>query len=315
MKHLFIDSNIWLSLYHFTNDDLSQFRRLKDLIDGDINLLIPTQVCDEVIRNRDSKIKEMLKDFKTFTIKFPAFAKNYAEYDSFFNQYKELQTRHRDWIIKIEEDIETHNLPADIVINDFFNSVQLLDCSEEIIRLAELRFKSGNPPGKDNKYGDAINWECLLKNVEPNNDLYLVSADKDYSSVISESRLNNFLLQEWKGKKNAEVYFFSSLTSFLDIHINQIRLETESKKEELISHLIDSHSFNETHLLIEKLNQYSDWTPIQIEKLLMAAYNNFQVSYIIRDEDVLSFYSKILKNANDDQSYKEEVEKMLQERE
>ena len=28
MKNLFIDTNIWLSLYHFTNDDLTQFQKL-----------------------------------------------------------------------------------------------------------------------------------------------------------------------------------------------------------------------------------------------------------------------------------------------
>ena len=29
MKNLFIDTNIWLSLYHFTDNDLSQFAKLK----------------------------------------------------------------------------------------------------------------------------------------------------------------------------------------------------------------------------------------------------------------------------------------------
>ena len=30
MKNLFIDSNVLLSLYHFTNDDLAQFGKLKE---------------------------------------------------------------------------------------------------------------------------------------------------------------------------------------------------------------------------------------------------------------------------------------------
>ena len=44
MKNLFIDSNIWLSLYHFTSDDLTQFEKLKDFLDKDIRLWIPHQV-------------------------------------------------------------------------------------------------------------------------------------------------------------------------------------------------------------------------------------------------------------------------------
>lgn len=48
MKNLFIDSNIWLSLYHFTNDDLVQFGKLKELNGTDIKLFVPQQVYDEV---------------------------------------------------------------------------------------------------------------------------------------------------------------------------------------------------------------------------------------------------------------------------
>ena len=311
MKFLFIDSNIWLSLYHFTGDDLGQFSKLKDLLDNDIKLLIPTQVRDEVIRNRDAKLKDMLKDFKAFKIRFPVFSKNYDEYESFINDYKDLQRAHKAWVEKIEEDIRQQSLPADTVINDFFNSVELLKCTEEVIHLAELRYKSGNPPGKDDKYGDAINWECLLKYVDSENDLYLVSADKDYASVMSESQLNNYLIQEWRMKKNAQVHFFPTLTSFLNIHISEIQIESEKEKDDLIFKLIYSHSFYETHQLINKLDQFSDWTPIQQENMLMAACNNSQISYIIKDDDVYDFYSRLINDVEDDINYKEDVEKML----
>ena len=60
MKNLFIDSNIWLSLYHFTSDDLTQFEKLKDFLDKDIRLWIPHQVYDEVLRNREAKIQDVL---------------------------------------------------------------------------------------------------------------------------------------------------------------------------------------------------------------------------------------------------------------
>lgn len=63
MKNLFIDSNIWLSLYHFTSDDLTQFEKLKDFLDKDIRLWIPHQVYDEVLRNREAKIQDAFKKF------------------------------------------------------------------------------------------------------------------------------------------------------------------------------------------------------------------------------------------------------------
>ena len=63
MKYLFLDSNIWLSLYHFSSDDLEQFAKLKDLLKSkDIILMIPRQVHDEVWRNRDNKLFDCMKD-------------------------------------------------------------------------------------------------------------------------------------------------------------------------------------------------------------------------------------------------------------
>ncbi|MDD6413008.1 MAG: PIN domain-containing protein [Blautia sp.] len=56
MKNLFIDTNIWLSLYHFTNDDLNQFNKLKDMLDAEIRLFVPRQVKDEITRNREAKL-------------------------------------------------------------------------------------------------------------------------------------------------------------------------------------------------------------------------------------------------------------------
>ena len=41
-------------------------------------------------------------------------------------------------------------------------------------RIQTSCFRRRNPPGKDNKYGDAINWECLLYNVPNEEDLYFI---------------------------------------------------------------------------------------------------------------------------------------------
>ena len=63
MKNLFIDSNIWLSLYHFTNDDLVQFGKLKELNGTDIKLFVPQQVYDEVKRKFFARIMKNMSSF------------------------------------------------------------------------------------------------------------------------------------------------------------------------------------------------------------------------------------------------------------
>lgn len=97
MKNLFIDSNIWLSLYHFTSDDLTQFEKLKDFLDKDIRLWIPHQVYDEVLRNREAKIQDAFKKFEFSKIQYPVFCRQYDEYfelnGSSFNRYKDDQLK------------------------------------------------------------------------------------------------------------------------------------------------------------------------------------------------------------------------------
>ena len=293
MKNLFIDSNVWLSLYHFTNDDLTQFGKLKELNGKTVQLYIPQQVYDEVYRNREARLKDSLKQFEIKDIHFPAFCKSYDEYTEISKNYKNLKKSMSQWLDIINKDIREKNLSADRTIKEIFDKTNLIEC-ESLLEKAYSRYKFGNPPGKNDKYGDAINWECLLKAVPDSEDLYLISADKDYCSEIDIDRLNPFLEDEWRNKKNSNIYFYTNLVSFLTEHIKEINLETEQEKQNLIGKLKNSESFEETHGIIAMLNKHIGWTNAQIEDICEAAEENTQIKWIIEDQDVYEFYYKIL---------------------
>lgn len=295
MKNLFIDSNVWLSLYHFTNDDLAQFSKLKELIGTEIKLFVPQQVFDEVQRNREVKLKDAFKTFEVKPIQFPVFCKEYPEYSQFDEDYKAMIIRYKEWRRKIDDDVKQQTLPADITIKSFFDSINLIPC-ESVVENAYRRYRIGNPPGKDNKYGDAINWECLLNNVPNGEDLYLISADKDYCSEMFDDSFNPYLQCEWESKKSAKIYFYKNLVPFLNEHFRDIELKTEREKQELIKKLENSYNFENTHEVIAMLNQYTGWTDSQIEEICAAAENNSQVGWILGDFDVLTFYSGLLSN-------------------
>lgn len=291
MINLFIDSNIWLSLYHFSKDDLAQFDRLKSTIGKSIKLYIPQQVQNEVRKNRDAKIKESFSLFSKFDIQFPAFIKNYDEYSPFRDEYEQLKSKHKQWCTQIEKDIKAGELEADKVIESFFSNVGLISCDDEIVRRAEIRYKIGNPPGKDNKYGDGINWECLLQSVPDGEDLCIVTADKDYTSSFDKNSFNTFLSREWLEKKAGRIHYYESLNSFLREYAHEFILFAEQEKEKRIEQLVHSGSFGSTHIAIERLKDYTDWTNDQIEKLCEGAVNNHQISWILLDDDVKAFYS------------------------
>ena len=197
------------------------------------------------------------------------------------------------WKKKIDIDVQAHHLPADETIIQIVESVDFIPCQDYVDK-ANMRYRIGNPPGKDNKYGDAINWECLLDSVPNGEDLYFISADRDYCSEIIDGHIKDFLNIEWKNKKGSEIHFYKNLVPFLAENIFDIKLETENEKERLIKQLSDSCSFQKTHAVVAMLKMFSGWTEDQIERLCSVAENNTQVSWILKDPDVFVFYNQIL---------------------
>ena len=295
--NLFIDANIWLSLYHFTSDDLEQFKKLKTFLGRGIRLFVPEQIKNEVLRNRENKIKDALDRFERFDIQFPAYSKHYAEYETFSIRFEELKSQHKDWLKKIKQDIGDQTLPADIVLKEVFDCTDFLLSSPQLVERGVTRYNIGNPPGKDKRYGDAINWETLLEHVPEGEDLYFVSSDKDFASVFDAKRFHPFLAQEWIEKKHSRVVFYRSLNDFFREHVRDIQLYSENEKDSLIEELQFSRSFQSTHRIIQSLSSYSGWTMQQIQDVCKAAVDNHQVGWILSDDDVFEFYQGLLDDA------------------
>ena len=267
------------------------------MLDDEVRLFVPRQVKDEITRNREAKLKDALSCFEVESIKFPAFCKGYDEYEDFNSDYSGLVNRYKDWKKKIQADIFEETLPADFVIRELIEKAGIIEC-DNYVSAAYNRYRIGNPPGKDNKYGDAINWECLLSRVPEGEDLYFISGDKDYKSIMSVDDFNPFLKEEWQTKKSSEIVFYKNLISFLNEHIQDIKLKTEEEKEDLIEKLAESRNFVTTHGIIAMLKKQTGWTEDQIEKLCQIAEDNTQVSWILTDEDVLQFYNDLLEDVD-----------------
>lgn len=62
--------------------------------------------------------------------------------------------------------------------------------------------------------------------------------------------------------------------------------------------LESSESYANTHTVISNLEGINDWTKDEIEELFEVARSNNQISYIIADYDVKTFYKRLLKNGN-----------------
>lgn len=287
--NIFIDTNIYLKFYHYSNDELEELRKLIVLIEeGQIRLIIPRQVLNEYQRNRETKIADALKVFREEKLNnsYPIFFKEYEEFDKMRKAISEYQSNKKLLLEKVMDQIENYSLKADEIINELIQKAGIVEATEEQVSRAKLRFDLGNPPGKNNSYGDAVNWEILLGNIQMGNDLYFLSDDKDYFSEIDNSKFNKFLEREWKGFKESNLYFFKSLSDFFKAKYPSIKLASDMQKEMYIERLEMSVSFQQSRYNLYKLSTFDDFTSDQIKKILEVSLENNQVTWISEDYDI-----------------------------
>lgn len=322
MKKIFIDANIFLAFYEFTKDDLQQLKKLIGFLKrGEVELYLPQQVIDEFKRRRAGTIKKSYGKLKSLKLSFgyPKICEGYEEYSKLRDLQKEYGKIHEELLKKIENDILSEKLEADKIISEIFENSKLLKVNEYILKKAERRVSLGNPPGKGNNLGDAVNWEALLYYIPEGEEIYLITNDSDFKSPIEENRLNEFLLEEWNKIKKSKIHFYTNLTTFFNEHFPNITLKNEEdiQKEQLISELFNSQSFAQTHIIINKLNKFEDFTIDQVNSILEAYLTNTQILWIINDHDVKSFILRIIKGKENklDQNNLEQLYKRLEDQE
>lgn len=300
--HVFVDTNILLSFYRYSSDDLEEVRKLVVAIrEGQVKLYLPKQVVREFHRNRDTTIAEALKRLRDqrFSVAFPQMSKDFAEFDVLQNLLKDIDQNHSSLLNKLSEAARNGELKADKIINQLLDLAEEIPCPPDLVARARLRSEIGDPPGKKGSLGDAINWEALLAGVPAREQFYFVSGDKDYSSALDEDDLDSFLESEWRDKKQSVIVRYSRLSAFFRDHFPEINLADELEKNLIVEALTNSNSFQRTHVLISKLSHFTDFTSDQANALATAMLENSQVLWILEDPDVLEFAQRLLRECGD----------------
>lgn len=296
---LFIDTNILLSFYSLNQDDLAELNKIIAAIESQqITLLLTDQIINEFYRNREQRIEGAIKSFRaqTFNTQFPQLCEDYPEIDILRETLKHHEQAHAALVAKILVDIKAKTLKADQIIQSLFRLGKQLTPNLTTIENARLRMSVGNPPGKNNSLGDAINWESLLDQTSAGEDLYFITGDKDYCSALTDDEFSDFLLTEWHGRKQTKIHFYKRLSSFCKEKFPEITLASARDKEFLLRDLVNSQSIANTQIAITKLSYYSEFTAAQVNTIVGAAISNRQVGWSIEDDKVKSFLRSVVTN-------------------
>jgi predicted nucleic acid-binding protein len=300
--NLFIDTNIYLTFYHFSSDDLEELRKLLVAIKNHkIVLYVPEQATKEFRRNREVKIADALKMLgeQKLPKSFPQFCKDYKEYSELRDAIDKYEQGKNKLMQNLLHDIKNKNLGADKLIADLFGEAKIIETTEDILVKAKRRFDLGNPPGKNKSYGDAVNWESLIASAPNRKDFHLITDDRDYISQIDSNCLSEFLFEEWQEEKKSEIFFYKTLSAFFQQHFPDIKLATQLEKEFAIASLVNSGTFANTHAAIAKLLRYTDLSNSEINEIIESSISNNQIYKIREDEDVLDYLTSLIRGKED----------------
>lgn len=294
--HVFIDTNILLTFYHFSDEELDA---LNDVFasheHGAATVHLTEQVQDEFRRNREAKIKDALKRFKEtkFSPQLPSFMKAYDEFTEIRKLASDLKLKAKAILEKADTDIAKEDLVADALIRDIFDKSEIIATTDEVYQQARKRMDVGNPPGKNSSIGDAINWLTLLRTVPEGENIHIISADGDFFSQIDDKRAHPFLGKEWAKNKKSTMRVYRTLSAFLGEHFDGVAFSFDKEKDGLIDDLALCGSFASTHGVIAKLENYGYFSRAEVERILQAAVDNDQVRWIVTDYDVSDFLNRI----------------------
>jgi PIN domain-containing protein len=303
VRHLFIDTNVFLSFFHFAKDDLEELRKVSALLSkGEIRLHLPSQVIAEFWRNRDTKIADLLRRIRQTEprIDYPRPFHSFEEHSHLRDLAKQVEPLHTAMMRKAEDAARRRTFPADDVIRELFERASVSVPTSADLEAARMRHDLGEPPGKRDSLGDAVNWVTVMRAVPDGHDLDLVSEDGDWQSPLAAGDFNSYLQDEWQERKNGKVFYYPQLSLFLKAHYPEIKFAVEADADLAIRELTNSGSFADTHAAIASLENITDFTPAQVKAIAAAYVANDQVHKIIHDKDVKRSIEKLLQNRRND---------------
>ena len=303
MKYLFIDTNIYLTFYHFSSDDLEELKKLLVAIDNKkILLYITRQIINEFRRNREAKIADALKIFNSQKLpdQFPQICKGYEEYAALRELLKSYSQARAKLLETLKSDVDSKTCGADVIIMGLFDKANIIETDDKILEAAKNRVSLGNPPGSNNSNGDSINWELLLKHFPNDKELHFITQDtKDYSSKIDNGRISEFLKLEWQENGKSTLHYYTKLSDFLGREFPNIKLASELEKKLAIDSFTNSNTFASTKSAIRKLRKFTDFTDSELMEIVEASTSNNQIYWIGGNSIVRNFLFNIIKDRED----------------
>src|ERR1044071_1442481 len=123
--HLFIDTNVFLSVFAYTKDDVEELAKLAELIKTrQIALYLTEHVRDEFYRNREKKLSDSIAQFEKDLIQrsVPRFMAGYPQIDDYLKAARKALKAKDEAIQRARKEADREKLAADAVFRQIIKA-------------------------------------------------------------------------------------------------------------------------------------------------------------------------------------------------
>lgn len=236
--------------------------------------------------------------------KWPAQVVNYTNKTQFLFRIEK-------GVLDINDSGVNDYFPPDEVRIPFRNIIYIGDSDTDIPCMKLVNSFGGHSIGVYNpETGDK---KKVYKMMESHRIKYFTAADYSENSDL-EKLVKNIILKTAENEKLEKRFVdcqkeVKQAKQQLYQRLEE-KQEQEIKKTELINSLMTSRSFAMTHTIIKQLNDIDKWNDEQRE-LLCKATNNPQVDFVLMDDDVCAFFTRIVSETKANTPCIESVRKTL----
>ena len=251
-----------------------------------------------------SGLKEMIEGTDIF--KSNAFVKVFAS-SFLFNKNGEAiwpaqivnYTNKTQFLFRIQKGVLDTNdqgvndyFPPDRIRIPFRNMVYIGDSDTDIPCMKLVNSYGGHSIGVYNP--NTEDKTKVYRMLRDDRIKYFVAAD--YTEGSQLDALIKSIIDKTRANEKLETIYYNNKHETEEFYELSRENREEREQDELIEKLQESGNFKYTHQIINELGKFDKWTNPQRKKLYNVALNNNQITWILTDADVKSFYETLMLN-------------------
>ena len=232
--------------------------------------------------------------------KWPAQLVNYTNKTQYLFRIKK-------GVLEVNDQRVNNRFPEEEIRIPFRNIVYIGDSDTDIPCMTVVNEAGGHSIGVYDP--QTSNKSKVYRMMRENRVKYFATANYEEGSELDN--LIKYIIDKTAATEVLENNYQTQRLEVAEFDNGDKALRKANKRLDLILNLERSHSFRNTHLVIEDLREVDAWDDSEIEMICEIATENRQVKCVIKDTDVRAFFNRIISAYSGEDCVVDEVRALI----